>query len=81
VLTGSPVVLVWDGEPMGDVMRRELVSDEDVLETARSQGIESIDDVRAAVLETDGALAFIERSGDQNPEGSQTGAPQSSGES
>jgi uncharacterized membrane protein YcaP (DUF421 family) len=75
------VVLVWDGEPMGDVMRRELVSDEDVLETARSQGIESIDDVRAAVLETDGALAFIERSGDQNPEESQTGAPQSSGES
>jgi uncharacterized membrane protein YcaP (DUF421 family) len=75
------VVLVWDGEPMEDAMRRELLSDEDLLEAARSQGIESMDDVRAAVLETDGALAFIERSGDQSPEGSQTGAPQSEGES
>jgi uncharacterized membrane protein YcaP (DUF421 family) len=79
VLTGSPVVLVWDGVPLDDAMRHELVSDEDLLEAARSQGIESLDDIRAAVLEADGAVAFIEHVGDQSPDGSQTGGPHAPG--
>ncbi|PJI84869.1 DUF421 domain-containing protein [Luteimicrobium subarcticum] len=63
VVHGVPVVVVADGEPSFEVMKRERVSLDDLMEAARQNGIERIADVRLAVLETTGQLSFFTQSG------------------
>ena len=62
VLDGKPVVLVEDGEPIEDNMRRERVTIEELAAQARLKHIDSLDQVRWAVLETSGQLSFIRKS-------------------
>lgn len=73
VLSGSPVVLVWDGQVLDEPMRREKLSHDDLTEAARSQGLDDLRQVRAAVLEADGALSFVTGDPAHDAEGSQTG--------
>lgn len=61
---GKPVLVVRDGEPLLDVLRRERMSMDDLLATARQQGIRRLSEVDVAVLETDGKVSFF-RVGDQ----------------
>src|SRR5437762_1008869 len=59
VLDGAPVVLVHDGRLIQAPLRRERMTEEDVAEAARAQGIADLADVRFAILENDGKLSFI----------------------
>jgi uncharacterized membrane protein YcaP (DUF421 family) len=73
VFTGAPVVLVWRGQLQEAAMSRERVSPEDLREAARSNGIDDLARIEAAVLEADGAISFVEPSdsnggGDQGPD-------------
>jgi uncharacterized membrane protein YcaP (DUF421 family) len=61
VLEGEPMVLVENGRPIERNMRRERLSIEEVAAEARLQQIESLQDVRWAVLETNGRISFIQR--------------------
>jgi len=61
VIEGEPVVILRDGEPMLEVMRREQVSLDDLAEAARLEGHERFDELRWAVLEADGRVSFIPR--------------------
>ena len=61
VLDGEPIVLVEDGRPIERNMRRERTTPEELRAAARLQQISSIDDVRFAVLETNGEISFITR--------------------
>jgi uncharacterized membrane protein YcaP (DUF421 family) len=61
VLEGGPVVLVVDGEILERNLRRERMTREEVEAEARLQQIDSIDDVRFAVLETNGKISFASR--------------------
>lgn len=62
VLESVPVVLVKDGRPIQDVMDRERISSDDVLSAAReTQGLESMDQIRWAVLETSGEISVVPR--------------------
>jgi uncharacterized membrane protein YcaP (DUF421 family) len=61
VLDGEPIVLVEDGRPIERNMRRERITPEELRAAARLQQISSIDDVRSAVLETNGEISFITR--------------------
>lgn len=63
VVEGAPLILVQDGRPVESNLREERLSIDDVLEGARGQGIESLDDVKWCVLETSGSLSFIKTSG------------------
>ena len=58
-LDGRPVVLVEDGSPIEDNLRRERLTVEEVAAQARLQQIESLRQVRWAVLETSGAISFV----------------------
>ncbi len=50
------------GEPLSDRMAKAHVSVEDILSHARrSQGLESMAQVKYAVLEKDGAISIIPR--------------------
>lgn len=61
VLSGVPVVVVLDGEPLEDSLAAEAIDLDDVKEAAREQGIADLRDVEIAILNPDGKLAFIER--------------------
>jgi uncharacterized membrane protein YcaP (DUF421 family) len=59
LLNGRPVVLVEDGKPIADNMRRERITLEELAAQARLNGVESLERVRWAVLETGGQVSFI----------------------
>jgi uncharacterized membrane protein YcaP (DUF421 family) len=56
---GIPVVIVKDGEPLIDVLRRERLSTNDLLAAAREKGLRRLDDIELAVLEADGKISFF----------------------
>jgi uncharacterized membrane protein YcaP (DUF421 family) len=61
ILNGEPVVIVQDGRPIERNMKRERITVEDVAEQARLNQIESLDQIKFAVLETSGQISFIKR--------------------
>lgn len=56
---GVPVVILRDGQPIDRSMRRERLSDDDLMAAARQQGFEYLTDIRLAVLEANGAISFF----------------------
>jgi uncharacterized membrane protein YcaP (DUF421 family) len=63
LLDGQPIVLVDDGKTIDRNLRRERMTAEDLMEQARGQQIESLDQVKWAVLETSGTISFIKKGG------------------
>jgi uncharacterized membrane protein YcaP (DUF421 family) len=59
VLEGEPIVLVENGRPIEQNLRRERIRIEELEEKARVQQVESLDQVRLAVLETNGDISII----------------------
>jgi uncharacterized membrane protein YcaP (DUF421 family) len=60
IIRGTPVMVMRGGEPIGEVMRRQRLTMDDVMAAAREQGIRRLSDVDLAVLETDGKISFFE---------------------
>jgi uncharacterized membrane protein YcaP (DUF421 family) len=63
VLDGEPIVLVQDANWIGRNVRRERLTEEEVLEEARTQNIASLTEIEWAILETSGKITFIKKSG------------------
>ena len=60
IIEGVPLVIVEDGRVIEDRMRRARVDIEDVLQAARErQGLESMDQIKYAVLERTGEISII----------------------
>ncbi|HEY2940771.1 MAG TPA: YetF domain-containing protein [Gaiellaceae bacterium] len=59
VLDGEPLVLVEGGRVLERNLKRERLTPEEIAEQARVQQIASLEDVRWAVLETNGQISFI----------------------
>jgi uncharacterized membrane protein YcaP (DUF421 family) len=63
LLNDVPLILVADGTLLNDRLARTRVSEDDILEQARLRwGIETLDQVRFAVLERDGQISIVPRS-------------------
>lgn len=62
LMEGRPVVLVENGSVIEANLRRERLTVVEVEAEARLQQISSLDEVRWAVLETNGRISFIPRS-------------------
>jgi uncharacterized membrane protein YcaP (DUF421 family) len=63
LLEDVPLVVVAHGRLLRDRMDRSRVDEEDVLEAARVlRGLESIEQIKYAVLERDGEISIIPRS-------------------
>ena len=62
VLEGEPVVLIERGEIIEANMRRERLTEEELMSEARQQQIASLDQVEWAVLETSGRISFLQSS-------------------
>jgi uncharacterized membrane protein YcaP (DUF421 family) len=60
LLEGVPIVIVENGKPLKDRMDRARIDEADILEAARlSQGIDSLDQIRSAVLERSGGISIM----------------------
>jgi uncharacterized membrane protein YcaP (DUF421 family) len=68
VVEGVPIVVVRDGDPLLEVLHLERVSFDELLESARRQGIARLSDIRMGVLEPDGKFSFLQRGGAQGGE-------------
>jgi uncharacterized membrane protein YcaP (DUF421 family) len=53
---GAPIVIVADGRLVRSRLRRELITENEVLAAARNAGIERLADVRLAILESTGEI-------------------------
>ena len=60
VLDSTPLLIVENGKPIEEHMYKERVDIHDVLDTARElHGLESIEQIRYAVLERNGKISII----------------------
>ena len=59
IVKAQPTVLYYRGAWREDLMRRERVSREELLASARQSGAGGLDQVGALVLETDGTISVI----------------------
>ncbi|WP_229402671.1 DUF421 domain-containing protein [Micromonospora okii] len=77
VIHPRPLLLVRDGEILRRNMRRELVTEEELLSQLREQGVAELSEVREARMESDGQFSVITRDGGDKARGrsARRGAP------
>jgi uncharacterized membrane protein YcaP (DUF421 family) len=59
LLEGEPTLLIADGRLLERNLHRERMTVEELRAEARQQSIGSLDDIRYAVLETNGRISFL----------------------
>ena len=60
-LEGEPRLLIRDGRLLNRAIREEQIDVDDVRTAIRAHGLARVEDVRMAVLETDGSISVIPR--------------------
>jgi uncharacterized membrane protein YcaP (DUF421 family) len=64
IVDGVPLVVVENGHVLADRMRRARIGIDDILQAARAgQGLESMDQIKYAVLERTGEISIIPKQG------------------
>ena len=63
VVKADPVLLFYQGRFLKDQLRRSRVVEGEVRFAVREQGIASLEEVEAVVLESDGTFSVVQRSG------------------
>jgi uncharacterized membrane protein YcaP (DUF421 family) len=61
MLEPGPLILVHHGRLLHRNLRRELMTDEDLMSKLREQGVDKLDDVRVARMEGDGQISVIKK--------------------
>jgi uncharacterized membrane protein YcaP (DUF421 family) len=69
LIEGVPVIVVRDGLPVEPALRLERVTLDEILESARNQGIANLRDVNLGILEPSGQFSFLKRSNDEEAQG------------
>ncbi len=66
LVTGKPALLLYKGELLDDVMKRERITIEEINMKARGSGITNLNEVEVIVLETTGDITIISKSEKSN---------------
>ncbi len=66
IVKAAPTLLFDKGEFLTDAMRRQRVTESEILAAIRSNGSASIETIEAVVLETDGTFSVIKKSADNS---------------
>jgi len=61
LVSGAPLQIVRDGRLLRRNMRREYLTEDELMSQLRRQGIEKVEDVKAAYIEGEGQLTVIPR--------------------
>jgi len=59
LIVGEPTMLIQAGEVMPDNLKREQITQDELMESLREHGVNDIEDVDMAVLEVDGTISVI----------------------
>jgi uncharacterized membrane protein YcaP (DUF421 family) len=59
IVDGTPLVLLKDGAWVDEVMRGMKMAPEDIMAAARMKGLNSIFDIKYAILERNGTISII----------------------
>lgn len=59
LIKAEPKILYQEGQFFRNAMKTERVTEDEMLQSVRKQGIGTLDEVKAIVLETDGTLSII----------------------
>ena len=59
IICGTPAILINNGQPVRDAMRRVRININDLLEQLRSKEYPNVSDIAYAVLETNGSISLI----------------------
>ena len=62
ITEGLAAIVVRDGEIQREVLKIERLTEDEIEEAAREQGIGDLRDVAVGILESDGQFSFIKRS-------------------
>lgn len=62
VVKSTPVLILYQGNFLKPAMRKSRVSENDVLQAVRQEGISSIEQVEAVVLENNGKFSVLQKS-------------------
>ena len=73
LMSPPPLLLVQDGRPHYRNMRRELITEDELLRQLRQQGVDDLADVKAAYMENDGHISVVTH----EPVAHRHGAPES----
>jgi uncharacterized membrane protein YcaP (DUF421 family) len=58
---GTPLILLEDGQWRSDTLRQMGIQDDDVMASARDNGIKTLDEIELAVLERNGEISVVQR--------------------
>ena len=61
LIKAKPTLLLYQGNLIPETLKKERITEEDVLAAIRERGISAIENVEAVVLETNGNFSVIER--------------------
>lgn len=59
LVKSSPALLVYKGNYIRGTMRRERINEDEILAVLRENGLSSLEEAGAVVLETDGSLSVV----------------------
>ena len=63
ILEGEPILIVSGGKVLPEAMRRTRIDRDELDAAVRSHGVASVSDVSLAVVEADGRISVIPRTG------------------
>ncbi|MCH7344739.1 DUF421 domain-containing protein [Pelomonas sp. CA6] len=64
-LQAPAILLVRDGVPLPRNLRREMITQDELMSALHQQGLERLDQVRRAQLESDGSISVVPRKEDK----------------
>lgn len=67
LVKATPALLFYRGEFLHDALRRERVTEEEVLAAIRENGFGALDEVEAVVLETAGKISVLRAAAQEGP--------------
>jgi uncharacterized membrane protein YcaP (DUF421 family) len=67
LLEAKPLPLVQNGKILRRNLRKEFITHDELMAKLRQQGIEKLEDVKAATMESDGEISVIKVSPDDGP--------------
>jgi uncharacterized membrane protein YcaP (DUF421 family) len=68
LIESPPILLIKNGQLLRRNMRKELITDADLMMQLREQGISDISKVKRAYIESDGRISAIDSEGNFHPE-------------
>jgi uncharacterized membrane protein YcaP (DUF421 family) len=61
LLRPAPILLIKDGRLQRRNMRKEMITEDELMGVLRQQGVEHVEDVKRSYMEDDGTISIIEK--------------------